>query len=50
MYNGVPRLHAQTPTPVAYTVYRTEYGYDKSRTLKYTTRYAEAWRSDGSSM
>jgi len=42
------RAQAASQTP--YTVVRTESGFDKAGTLRYTNYYVEALRSDGSTM
>jgi hypothetical protein len=50
VYNGWRPLTARAASGRPYTVVRTENGYDKGGSLKYTIQYVEALRTDGSTM
>ena len=50
VYLGFLPTRARAASTVAYTVLRTESGFDSAGTLKYTNHYVEAVQSDGSRM
>jgi hypothetical protein len=50
VYSGFRPSRARAASTVAYTVLRTENGFDHAGTLMYTNHYVEAVRSDGSKM
>lgn len=50
VYRGVRPPKAQAASGRSYTVLRTEKGFDKEGSLRYTNQYVEAQRADGSNM